>query len=99
MAKKKRGKAESDHLGRVAELCCIACQRIGYDDTPAEIHHIRTGQGISQRASDYDTIPLCHHHHRTGGYGNAIHAGKAAFESRYGTETELLKEVKRALGY
>ena len=35
------------YLGRVADLGCLICRG------PAEIHHVRFGQGMSQRASDY----------------------------------------------
>lgn len=84
-------------MNRVANLGCICCHLMGFPDTPAEIHHIRTGQGMSQRASNYDVIPLCHTHHRTGDYGTAIHKGQKAFEKRYGTELELLAIVKEVL--
>lgn len=86
-------KSEKAHLSAVANLGCIVCRNERLGQSPAEIHHIRSGQGMSQRASNYDVIPLCHSHHRTGGYGIAFHAGKKAFESKYGTERELLKQV------
>ena len=89
--------AEREYMGRVAELCCIACKRIGYSDTPAEVHHVRFNVGMGQRASNYDTIPLCPHHHRHG--SDAIHRSKKSFEESYGTEQELLAEVQYALGY
>lgn len=95
---KSRNKAEREHLNRVAELCCIACRNAGLGETPAEIHHIRVGQGRGQRASDYDTIPLCPFHHRQGGHGNAIHAGQQAWEAVHGTELELLAQVRIELG-
>jgi hypothetical protein len=84
-------------MTRVAELGCIVCRNIfGLHSIP-EIHHIRTGQGAGQRASNYDTIGLCPLHHRLGGYGVAIHAGQKEFEKRYGTETELLAQTKNLL--
>jgi hypothetical protein len=79
------------HLTRVAALGCIICER------PAEIHHIRTGQGKGQRAGDDQVLPLCPDHHRHGGYGVAIHAGRIAWECVYGTELELLDKVKERL--
>jgi len=84
------------HLARVAALGCVICRNMGYGATPAEIHHIRTGQGL-KRASHFETIPLCHAHHRTGGYGVAFHAGKAAFEANYGSELELLQQTIEAI--
>lgn len=91
-------KAEKRHLSRVAELGCIACLNQGTPGTPAEIHHIRAGQGASQRASHFEALPLCPFHHRTGGHGNAIHAGQRTWQENHGTEVELLAQVRRLLG-
>lgn len=90
-------KAEKQHLNKIAELGCIVCINEGLGKSPAELHHIRTGQGMAQRASNYEVIPLCHVHHRTGGYGVAFHAGKGGFESRFGTEKQLLIQVEELL--
>jgi hypothetical protein len=90
-------KAESIHLDNVAELGCIVCYNKGHPDTPACIHHIRAGQGMSQRASSYETIPLCPTHHQHGGFGVAIHAGQRTWEKKYGTELELLEQVRGML--
>jgi len=90
-------KPEKEYMNRVADLGCICCHQMGFPDTPAEIHHIRTGSGMSQRASNYDVIPLCPTHHRTGDWGTAYHRGAKEFEHRYGTELELLEIVKGAL--
>lgn len=86
-------KAEKQHLDKVQQLGCIACQKIGYFGTPAEIHHIRTGIGKGQRASNYQVIPLCPHHHRNGGHGEAFHAGPKTWQERFGSELSLLEEV------
>jgi hypothetical protein len=90
-------KAEREYMNSVAQLGCIVCSNMGYMDTPAELHHIRTGQGMSQRASNYDVIPLCPFHHRSGGHGNAVHAGQKTWEANHGTELELLEQVKNEL--
>lgn len=90
-------KEEKRHLAKVAALGCIVCRNEGFGRTAAEIHHVRNGQGMSQRASNFEVIPLCHAHHRTGGRGIAFHAGKQAFESKYGTERELLAQVNQLL--
>ena len=90
-------KAEKAHLSKVASLGCIVCKRMGYEGTPAEIHHPRRGTGLGQRASNYDAIPLCPEHHR----GNTgIHGlGTKGFPKRWGfTESDLLDEVKMLLG-
>lgn len=51
--KKKATKAESEHMGRVAELGCILCGQ------PAQVHHLREGKGMKQRSSHWMTVPLC----------------------------------------
>jgi len=85
-------KATKRHLDRVASLGCLICER------PAVIHHIRTGQGAGQRASDYLTIPLCPDHHTQGGSGVAIHAGQKTWEALYGSELDHLADTIRRLG-
>ena len=82
-----------NYLAAVASLGCVVCRNLGYGDTPANVHHIRLGQGASQRASDYLVIPLCATHHQHGGYGVAIHAGQEAWEALYGSELELLAQT------
>jgi hypothetical protein len=84
--------AEKRHLSRVADLGCIVCGQ------PAEIHHPRDNVGMAQRAPHCDAIPLCPNHHRIGGHGFALHAGQVAFENTFGTEAELLAEVRAELG-
>lgn len=91
MAKKRATKAERDHMGRVAALGCIIC------GLPASVHHITTGVGMGQRASHYETIPLCRFHHQDGGHGVAIHAGKKTWEAKFGTELALLEKVRGIL--
>jgi len=95
MKTKSKTKSEKEHLSKVVELGCIACRVIGYADTPAEIHHCRTGQGLSQRADHFHVLPLCPHHHRTGPYGEALHAGRQKWEHKFGTEIDLLEIVNQ----
>lgn len=90
-------KADKKHLQAVSELGCIVCRQNGYLDTPAEIHHIRAGQGCAQRSNNFQVLPLCHIHHRTGGWGVALHAGQKTWEATNGTELELLDKVRRLL--
>jgi hypothetical protein len=84
-------KAEKLHLNRVADLGCIICHQ------PAERHHLRAGVGMGQRNTNFNVIPLCPLHHRTGGYGTAIHAGIKAFEQNFGTEQQLLTRVEKLI--
>ena len=79
-------KAERAYFNKVVELGCIVCRM------PAEIHHLRTGAGMGMKSKD--VIPLCSNHHRNGGHGVAIHAGRLAFEANFGTELELLEKTK-----
>lgn len=77
------------HMGKVAGVGCILCQHLGYGASPAEVHHIREGQGAAQRASDYLTVPLCPEHHR--GSGGVHGLGRRGFEARYKiSELDLL---------
>lgn len=84
------------HMGRVAELGCIVCRHWFGLFSPAQVHHIRAGNGLAQRDHDR-VIPLCYQHHQSGVHGVAIHAGRLEWESRWGTEEELLERVNRLL--
>lgn len=95
MAKAATAK-EKRHLNKVANIGCIVCLNLGLGETPAEIHHIGNGT-MAKRASNYESIPLCHIHHRTGNSGVAVHSGRKSFESNFGTEQELLEQVKGIL--
>ncbi len=76
----------------LVQLGCIVCRNNGRYQVPAEIHHVTSGLGKTQR-DDMKTIPLCPMHHRNGGHGIAIHAGRVEFELRYGDELALLGQV------
>jgi hypothetical protein len=90
--------AERKHMSRVAELGCAVCRRMGYEGTPAELHHPRAGVGMAQRASHMDVLPLCPQHHRgkTGVHG----LGTKGFPKHWGfTEADLLEDVRSLLGF
>lgn len=97
MAKRNPTKEESEHMGRVANLGCIACHNNGIETCDVEIHHINSG-AMGKRSSNFEVIGLCHAHHRTGGYGVAVHAGKREWEKKNGKEVDLLNQVREALG-
>lgn len=82
---------EKSYIKAVAALGCIIC------GSPAEIHHIREGMGAAQRNDDWNILPLCPAHHRTGGLGVAFHAGADSFGLNYGTERDLERMVKKAV--
>lgn len=77
------------YLSDVADLGCIICE------ATAELHHPRSEQGMSQRASDWLVIPLCPIHHRLG-YEliPGIHSHPERFRRLYGTEEELFNKTQ-----
>lgn len=79
--------SEARHLSRVAELGCMLCRVLGHGETPAQVHHIRAGQGMAQRAQHYLTVPLCQAHH-TGSTG--VHGDKSALKNAKVDELDLL---------
>lgn len=79
--------AEREYMGRVAALGCVVCRLLGFGATPAQVHHIRTGQGGAQRAGNYCTLPLCEPHHQ-GPQG--IHGDRSCLRQLNLTEFDLL---------
>lgn len=74
--------ASARHLSRVAALPCCLC---GIE--PVEVHHIREGQGMAQRASDFLTIPLCPDCHRG---SKGVHGDRSMLRLMKVTELDLL---------
>lgn len=76
----------TQYKSKAAGLGCMACKILGFGETPASLHHVREGQGMAQRASDWLVIPLCYQHHQG---DNGIHGH--GFESMNKmTEMDLL---------
>ena len=88
-------KNEKNAYRKIAELGCILCSSIlGFEGTPAELHHIRR---YGTKRSTSPVVPLCPEHHRgnTGVHG----LGHKGFENKWGvTEEELLERVNQKLG-
>ena len=87
-------KNEKKSLDKIARLGCVLCSTVlGFEDTPAELHHIRR----TSKRSTSPVIPLCPEHQRG---NNGIHGlGRKSFEAKYGiTEEELLERVSQKLG-
>ena len=97
MAKKPATQSERAHMDLAAALGCIVCHNEGHGWSPAELHHPRAGMGMGQRASHMDVLPLCPNHHRNGNHGVAIHQGQKTWEKNFGTELELLEQVREML--
>ena len=94
MAKKRPNLAERKWMQSVADYGWIACHQDGLN-VPAEIHHIRKHTGMGLRPSHFNILPLCASHHRTGKI--SVHLGKKAFESKYGTEEQLQKQLRERI--
>lgn len=86
MKRKLPTPTQKERWNKIIGLGCSICAR------PAEIHHL-TGAGMGIKSSHYDTIPLCPDHHRLGGYGVAIHAGKKGWERAFGLQETHLEAV------
>jgi len=77
------------HLERLVDLGCIICRKMGFPNSPAEIHHIRYKDlGISRRSKARECIPLCPNHHRNG--SESYHYSPKKFTKKWGTQKELL---------
>ncbi|MFQ2052050.1 Ref family recombination enhancement nuclease [Aeromonas veronii] len=87
-------KADKDWLSDVSSLGCIACRNAGYGATPAEIHHVRAGSGMAQRAEHTRVLPLCPRHHRAC-HQTGFHAAPRTWQQEHGSEEELLEQVAR----
>jgi hypothetical protein len=96
--KRKQTAADRRHLARVAAMGCIVCSEcLGYEGTPAVVHHVHTNFGWG-RTSHLDTIPLCPTHHVAP--GQSVHGmGREEFAECFGmSEAKLLEIVKERLG-
>ena len=78
------------HMQRIASMPCMLCDA----EPPSTVHHIRTGQGASQRASDFLSIPLCKECHQGKG---GIHGDRALLRVMKWTEMDLLAFTIEAL--
>jgi len=90
-----RDKQASQYLGKVKELDCVLCSLLGQPQSGVtEAHHIRTGHGLGDRASDYLAVALCVECHR-GTHG--FHGTKALMKVAKLSELDLLTETIRLL--
>lgn len=89
---------KSQYLLRLAYGGCILCEYLGLvQRDEITLHHVRIGEGMAQRASDYLCIPLCREHHQG---DSGIHGlGIRGFYSRYKMdEIDLLEmAIKRLI--
>ena len=83
------------YMAFVAEVGCVLCKRIGWmQQTRTCVHHIRTGMGAGQRASDWLTVALCEDCHagKTG-----IHGDKSRLRQAKCDELDLLADTIAAV--
>lgn len=78
------------HVGRVKALHCACCGTAG----PSAAHHIREGQGGSQRADDWLTIPLCWDCHQG---PKGVHGDKTYMRIYKKTELGMLASALKTL--
>lgn len=82
-------------MGRVKSLSCVLCDLLGQPQTSVtEAHHIRTGHGLGDRASDFLTVALCVDCHR-GTHG--FHGTKTLMRIAKLSEMDLLAETIRQM--
>lgn len=66
-------RVSASHMERLARLPCVLCELLGIVQSGRTyVHHIREGQGKSQRADAFLCIPLCYdcHQGRSGVHGD-----------------------------
>jgi len=90
--KPERGTAKARaHMARVKQLPCVICGKPG----PSDVHHVICDRYGTNKASDFDTIPLCKAHHQDG--PEAIHNGKASWVAKHGPDHGFLPLVAEML--
>ena len=66
-------------MGRVAALGCYLCHETGHGHVEAQVHHLREGEGMAQRGSNWLTVPLCDRHHANSS-PDGIHGQRRAWK-------------------
>ncbi len=79
-------KGERKHLERIKSMPCGLCGA----DGPSDAHHIRTGQGMGQRASDFLAIPLCKDCHQG---DEGLHGSRALWRVYRKDELDVLAQT------
>ena len=74
--------AEKRYMEHVAKLDCVVCGSFG-----VQLHHVRAGQGMAQRAQNWLVVPLCPTCH-TSSVG--VHGDKSMMRVQKLDEIDLL---------
>lgn len=88
----KRGKPKRDSLSQiymqtVKHLPCVCC-----GVSPCDAHHQHHDRFGTDKASDWDVIPLCKAHHQDG--PEAIHNGKETWREKWGADHSYIPQVR-----
>jgi len=97
MKGKSTNKAEKEWQSKVCDLGCIVCFNEHRVFSPPSPHHTN---GRTKKGAHYEVIPLCYIHHQSDDNNPnyvSFHQNKSEFEKRYGTQAELLKQVRELL--
>lgn len=86
-----------DYKNKVSNLGCVMCIHLDTEQHGRTyLHHVREGQGLSQRASDFLVVALCQEHHQ--GKSGLHGLGTRGFYQRYKLdELDLLAMTLEAL--
>lgn len=82
--------AAREHIERIRSMSCGVCGA----SPPSIAHHIREGQGMSQRASDWLVIPTCWACHQG---PDGWHGTRALWRIRKLGELDVLANTIRRL--
>lgn len=85
---KNRSHQEIAYHEALAERPCVLCELLCQDQVGrTTIHHIREGQGMSQRASHWLVVPLCEDCHQGKG---GVHGDRSLLRIAKVEELDLL---------
>ena len=91
MPKKAKTQSERRYHERIAEMPCALCAELSQpQESPTTVHHIRAGQGMSQRAGHFLVLPLCYRCHQG---PSGIHGDRALWSIAGHDELSLLDKV------
>lgn len=78
----------SEYMALVKRLLCVVHRKLGVpQEGPTYAHHVRAGQGMSQRAGDFCVAALCHDCHQ-GPLG--VHGDKTLMKIAKLSEMDML---------
>jgi hypothetical protein len=89
MSKKQATASEKRYMGRVSQQSCSCCGAPG----PSIVHHLREGQGTSDRSSNWLTISVCHHCHGNYLGSQGIHGDKTLLRIYKTSELDMLAKT------